>query len=83
MHNAFMVNLTIRDVPQETRDELAARARRKGQSLQEFVRATLVRAADQADQEELWAEVERRVAREGTQLSADWIVEAIREDRDR
>lgn len=33
-----MVSITIRDVPQETRNELAARAARSGRSLQEYLR---------------------------------------------
>jgi len=39
------VSMTIRDVPTEVRDELAARAARSGRSLQEYVRATLVEIA--------------------------------------
>jgi plasmid stability protein len=32
-------SITIRDVPQKTRDELAARAALTGRSLQEYLRA--------------------------------------------
>jgi len=39
------VAITIRDVPDDVRDELAARAARKGQSLQEYLRGFLVEAA--------------------------------------
>ena len=39
---AVPVAITIRDVPDEVRDELAARAARSGQSLQEYLRAVLV-----------------------------------------
>lgn len=35
------VSLTVRDVPDDVRDELAARAARSGRSLQEYLRATL------------------------------------------
>jgi plasmid stability protein len=35
------VSITIRDVPDETRDALAARAARSGRSLQEFLALTL------------------------------------------
>ena len=39
MQNACMpVSMTIRDIPDEVRDALAARASRAGQSLQEHVR---------------------------------------------
>jgi len=39
------VNITIRNVPDEVRDELAARAARSGRSLQEFLSAEFVRIA--------------------------------------
>jgi len=35
------ISITIRDVPTDVRDELAARAARAGQSLQEFMLSTL------------------------------------------
>lgn len=41
-----MVAVTVRDVPDEVRDELAARAARAGKSLQEYLRALLVSAVD-------------------------------------
>jgi hypothetical protein len=36
------VNVTIRDVPDAVRDELAARAARSGRSLQEYLRRELM-----------------------------------------
>lgn len=39
------VNITIRAVPDDVRDELAARAARAGQSLQEYLSAQLVALA--------------------------------------
>ncbi len=39
------VQITIRDVPEAVRDELAVRAARARQSMQEFFRAELVRLA--------------------------------------
>lgn len=39
------VQITIRDVPQGVRDELAARAASQGKSMQEFLRAELERLA--------------------------------------
>lgn len=39
------VSLTVRDVPDDVRDELAARAARSGRSLQEYLRATLTELA--------------------------------------
>ena len=37
-----MTVITVRDVPDEVRDELAARAGRSGMSMQEFLRAHLI-----------------------------------------
>lgn len=39
------VQITIRDVPEPVRDELAARAARQGKSMQQFLRAELERVA--------------------------------------
>lgn len=39
------VQLTIRDVPEKVRDELAARAALQGKSMQEFIRNELERIA--------------------------------------
>ena len=41
-----MVVVTIRNIPDRVRDELAARAARAGKSLQEYLRGLLVEAAD-------------------------------------
>ena len=45
------VSITIREVPDEARDELAARAARSGRSLQEYLRAELVELARRPDPE--------------------------------
>ena len=55
-----MPSITIRDVPQETRDELAARAARSGRSLQQYLRQELIDLASFADQKALMAEVRER-----------------------
>jgi plasmid stability protein len=39
-----MVAITIRDIPDDVRDELAARAARSGKSLQEYLRGMLIGA---------------------------------------
>jgi antitoxin FitA len=70
------VSMTIRDVPDETRDELAARAARAGQSLQEYVRAQLTELARRPSPDDLWAHVQDRVRASGTRLPADVILEA-------
>jgi len=49
MYNACMPSITIRNVPDEVRDELAARAAATGRSLQEYLLAELVDLARKPD----------------------------------
>ena len=75
MQNAGMAtSITIRDVPNETRDELAARAALTGRSLQEYLRSRLVELARQPDAEALVARIRARKAVAGSVLSADRIL---------
>ena len=73
--------MTIRDVPDETRDELAARAARAGQSLQEYVRAQLNELARRPSPIDLWDRVEHRVRATGSRLVAEEILELRDDDR--
>ncbi len=75
MHNACMVSITIRNVPEETRDELAARAARSGRSLQEFLRGELITMASKPDMTTVLARIDARKKATGTTLSADKILE--------
>jgi plasmid stability protein len=75
------VSMTIRDVPDETRDVLAARAAREGQSLQEYVRARLVELVRRPTAAELWDRVEHRLQSAGTQLPAEEILGLRADDR--
>ncbi len=75
------VSMTIRDVPDETRDELAARAARAGQSLQEYVRARLTELASRPSPEDLWDRVQHRVRATGTRLPAAEILDLRERDR--
>jgi len=67
-------SITIRDVPDETRDELAARAALSGRSLQEYLRARLVEFARQPDAEALVQRIHARKAATGSSLPADRIL---------
>lgn len=69
-----MTSITIRNVPPEARDELAARAARTGRSLQEYLRAALVDLAERPDAESLLARIRERKRVTGTRLSAEKIV---------
>ena len=75
------VSVTIRDVPDETRDELAARAARLGQSLQEYLRAQLVELAAKPTPDLLWARVRARLETTGSRLTAEQILAARDTDR--
>lgn len=72
-----MVSVTIRHVPDATRDELAARASRKGQSLQEYLLAVVVDAAERPDVAALLAEQRARLASEGSTVTTDSILDVL------
>lgn len=71
-----MVSITIRDVPDETRNELAARAARSGRSLQEYLRSQLIELAGRPDRAAVLRRIEERVKREGLDLSVAEILDA-------
>lgn len=75
------VAITVRDVPDEVRDELAARAARAGQSLQEYLRGMLVETAARPPVADVIARARGRVAVTGSRVDARAILEA--RDRDR
>ncbi len=75
------VSITIRDVPDDTRDELAARAALSGRSLQEYLRAELVELARRPDVATVVARIRDRVERTGTRLSPEEILDYRDADR--
>lgn len=74
-------SVTIRDVPDEVRDELAARAGLSGRSLQEYLRAKLVELARQPDAEALVQRIHARKVATGSSLPADRILSHRDENR--
>lgn len=76
-----MVAITVRDVPDDVRNELAARAARTGQSLQEYVRGLLVTSASKPTADDLIARARARVEATGTRLGASTILGAKDADR--
>ena len=74
-------SITIRNVPDAARNELAARAAQRGQSLQEFLRAELIALAKRPDKRSLLAAVRARKSETDTRLPAERIL-ALR-DADR
>jgi plasmid stability protein len=76
-----MASVTIRDVPDDARDELAARAARSGKSLQEYLRGELIELARKPDAASLVARIRDRKANTGGALAAETILEHRDADR--
>jgi hypothetical protein len=70
------VAITVRDVPDEVRDELAARAARAGKSLQEYLRGMLIDTASRPSPADVIARARARVAATGVRVGAEAILAA-------
>ncbi|MGI8681550.1 MAG: FitA-like ribbon-helix-helix domain-containing protein, partial [Mycobacteriales bacterium] len=70
------MTITIRNVPDEVRDELAARAERSGRSLQEYLAAQLAELASRPSVEDVVARARSRVLAAGRRLDPATIVAA-------
>ncbi|MEA2125492.1 MAG: antitoxin FitA [Solirubrobacteraceae bacterium] len=85
MHRCYFdgmsVAITIRGVPDEVRDELAARAARSGRSLQEYLRGMLIDSAARPPVADVIARARARVAATGVRLDTESIVAARDADR--
>jgi plasmid stability protein len=68
------VQITIRDVPEKVRDELAARASLQGRSMQEYLRAELQRLVARPSVDAWLQQVRKRKRAGQTRLSADQIL---------
>ena len=73
--------MTVRDVPDGVRDELAARAARNGQSLQEYLRTLLVNVAEKPTVGDVLARARARVEATGVRLDSAVTVAAKDADR--
>ena len=62
------VSITVRDVSDDVRDALAARAARAGKSLQEYVRGMLVASAAQPPVDDVIARARARVTATGVRV---------------
>ena len=67
-------SITIRDVPDATSEELAARAALTGRSLQEYLRSLLVDFADRPDAEAWVAKVRARKDATGSSISVEQVL---------
>lgn len=74
------VSITIRHVPDRTRDLLAERASRTGRSLQEYLSSELQRLAAEPSVDD-WISSARAVASSNSHESADRIVADLDADR--
>jgi hypothetical protein len=82
MHNACMsVQITIRDVSEKVRDELAGRAALQGQSMQEFLRAELERLASRPSLKSWLEQVRSRKRASHTRAPASQILKSRDTDR--
>ena len=75
------VQLTIRDVPEQVRDELAARAALQRKSMQELLRSELERIASRPSLDVWLKTVRDRKDAAGTRLGAAAILRARDADR--
>ena len=75
------VVITVRDVPDAVRDELAGRAARAGKSLQEYLRAMFVDSAARPPVEDVIARARLRVSVTGVLVDAESILNARDADR--
>ena len=73
-----MTAITIRNVPDEVRDELAARAARSGRSLQEFLLNHLTEVASRPSVEEIIGRARARAQLTNSKMA----VTSILSDRD-
>lgn len=73
------VSITVRNVPDQVRNELASRAAANGWSMQEFLLHELVELSKRPDRAALLARIERRL--DGTTLTAAQLYDVSDKDR--
>lgn len=75
------IQITIRDVPEKVRDELAARAALEGKSMQEYLRAELQRLAARPSLDAWLEHVRKRKRASQTRISSGRILKERDADR--
>ena len=81
LQNACMPSISIRNVPEATRDALAAKAAQAGQSLQEYLLAQLVEMAERVELAEILAEMKDIASDWDSSVTSEQILEAVHEGR--
>ena len=74
-------DITIRDIPEAIRDNLAARATREGKSMQEYLRAELVKLSERPSVTEWVNAIAQRKTKSGSSVSIAQILKARDNDR--
>ncbi len=77
----MVVQITIRNIPEEVRDTLAVRAAQQRQSMQGFLLSELERMASRPSVSEVLRDVRERKAARGGRVSPASILEARDADR--
>jgi plasmid stability protein len=80
-HDAIMPSITVRNVPEDVRAELASRAARAGRSLQEHLRAELIELARKPSVDDVLAAARSRSRATTSRLPASRILEHRDADR--
>jgi hypothetical protein len=78
---SMAIQITIRDVPEKVRDELASRAALQGKSMQEFLRSELERMAARPSVSTWLEQVRKRKRASATQVSSEEILRSREADR--
>lgn len=76
-----MVSITVRNVPQDVRDELAARAALEGKSLQIYLHEELTQMVEHPSQRQLLERIRRRRPSAKAKLTAEDVVQFVHEAR--
>lgn len=77
------VRITVRDIPEKVRDQLAIHAASQGKSMQEYLRAELERLAARPTMDVWLKKVRQRKRKSKSRVTTRMIVNMIREDRGR
>ena len=83
MHNACMVMIQIRDVPESVRDDLARKAAAAGQSMQAYLLGELSKLAERPSMAEIVRRAQARAKATGSTVTMDDAVAVVRAERDR
>lgn len=75
------ISITVRDVPNEVRDALAARAARSGRSLQEYLRSMLEASVARPNVDDVIARARARVDRTESRVDVRSILAALDAER--